>query len=148
MLGTDRRGRGGDRNSSSTRETEGNTATSNGEEMASGQDSAAPPSVLRGTEEEGIGESTQGSTQRHSKGAAGARPKHGALARREYGLLAPERPAGDPSAAKPQGSGDEPEDITGTVDTNGMETGTEEWNRQHAPPVCGNPEEEEREPPD
>ena len=44
--------------------------------------------------------------------ANSARPKHGALARRKYGLLASEEPAGDPSVVKPQGNGDIPEDTS------------------------------------
>ena len=35
--------------------------------------------------------------QIHSNGADRARPKHGALAHREYGLLAPQELVGDPA---------------------------------------------------
>ena len=42
------------------------------------------------------------STHRYPDVAIGARPKHGALARREYGLLAPKDPAGDLAAAELQ----------------------------------------------
>ena len=64
------------------------------------------------------------STQRHTDNSNGARPKHGALARRKYGLLAPEDPAGDPAAAGTQGSRDIPKDITKTGGTNRRDTGT------------------------
>ena len=48
-------------------------------------------------------------THRHPDSADSARPKHGALARREYGLLAPEDPEGDQAAAETQGSGYSPQ---------------------------------------
>ena len=57
------------------------------------------------------------------------RPKHGALARREYVLLASEDPAGNPVAAEGQGIGHNPGDTTGIGETNEMDTGTEERNR-------------------
>ena len=40
-------------------------------------------------------------TQRHPDSSDGAKTKHGALARREYGLLAPEEPVVDPAATGP-----------------------------------------------
>ena len=54
------------------------------------------------------------STQKHPNGADGARPEHNALARREYSLLAPEEPAGDPAAAELQEYGDGHETTMGT----------------------------------
>ena len=69
--------------------------------------------------------------RRHPDGTNGARPEHGALARREFGLLALEEPAGESAVAEPQGSGDSPKDTTGTGDTDGRETGTRERNGQH-----------------
>ena len=71
------------------------------------------------------------STKRNSESS---RTKHGELARREYGLPAPEGPAVNPAAAGPQGSGDDPKDTTGTGYTGGMETGTGDRNRQREPP--------------
>ena len=59
---------------------------------------------MRGTAEVDRGGELQVSTQRHSNGANsanGTRPKHGVLVGREYRLLAPEGPAGDPAAAGP-----------------------------------------------
>ena len=79
------------------------------------------------------------STQRHSDGTNGARLEHGAFARREYSLLAPEGSTGDPTSAGPQESGDEPEDTMGTRDTDITETGKGERNRQHAPPAHSHP---------
>ena len=122
--GADIQGRGGDGNSPATRDTEGSSNLSRGEEVASRQEPAAPPSPHRGTTEVEIGEV---STERHPDGA---RPKHSALARREYGLLAPAEPAGNPAAAGPQGIRDSPNDTTGTGGTYRRETGAEERNRQ------------------
>ena len=110
--------------------------------MESNQEPAPLPSTQRGTSE---GESGEVSTQRHSDGANAARPKHGALAGREYSLLVLEDLAGDPDAAGPQGSGDSPEDTTGTGGNDGRETGTEERNEQRAPLACGQPEDKEEE---
>ena len=69
---------------------------------------------------------------RHPDGADGARPKHGALVRREYSILAPEEQAGDPAAAELEGSRTSPNDTseTGLRDRRG--TGTRERNRQRA----------------
>ena len=85
------------------------------------------------------------STQRHPDGADGARPGHGALARCKYGLLALEEPAGNPAAAGPQGSGDSPENTTGTGGTDKRETGTGERNEQRAPLANGQPLDKEEE---
>ena len=69
------------------------------------------------------------STQRHPNSAEGSRSKHGALACREYSLLALEEPTGNPDAAGLKGGGDSPKFTTGTGVTNRRETVTEEWNR-------------------
>ena len=89
-------------------------------------------------------------TQRHPNVADGTRPKHGALVRREYGLLAPEYvllepedPAGDPANTGPQGSRDSPEDTTRIGDTDRRGTGTREQNGQRAPLAHGQLEYEE-----
>ena len=68
--------------------------------------------------------------RRHPDGTNGARPEHGALARREFGLLALEEPAGESAVVEPQGSGDSPKDTTGTGDTDGREKGTGKRNRK------------------
>ena len=47
---------------------------------------AAPPQPQLGTK---AGDGSVGTPKRHTTGMNGARPKHGALACREYGLLAP-----------------------------------------------------------
>ena len=52
---------------------------------------------------------------RNTAGTDGARPKHGALARRKYGLLAPMGQAVDPVAAGNQVSGDGHEATRGTA---------------------------------
>ena len=51
---------------------------------------------------------------RHTEGANGARPEHGALARHKYGLMAPEDPAGDLAVADPQEYRDDHEATMGT----------------------------------
>ena len=84
--------------------------------MASGQEAAAPHILQRDTAE---GERGEVIPHRYPDGADGARPKHGVLLGCEYGLLAPEDPAGDPVAAGPQGSGYRPNDTTGTGGTDG-----------------------------
>ena len=110
--------------------------------MASGQEPAAPHSPQRVTSEGGRGEVRP---QRHRNGANGARTKHGALVRREYGLLAPEDLAGDPAAADPNGSRDIPKDTWETGRTDGRETGTWERNGQRALLACGQPEDKDEE---
>ena len=61
---------------------------------------------------------------RHHDVADGARPEHSTLARHEYGLLAPEDPAGNPDAADPHGSRDRPEDTSETERRDMERTGT------------------------
>ena len=94
----DGRGQGGDGNSPATRDNKAIRDSSIGEEMASGPRPAPPPNPQRGM---AAGRGSKVSTRSHPYGAVGARPKHGALARRENGLLAPEEPVGDPAAAEP-----------------------------------------------
>ena len=138
----DRWGKRGGGNSPATRYTKGSNNTSSREDMASGQEPALPSSTQRGTAE---GEILWVSTQRHLDGTNGTRPEHGALVRHEYGLLAPEEPAGDLAAAGPQGSRDSPGDTTGTGGTNGRETGMGEQDRQRALLARDHPEDEEEE---
>ena len=57
-----------------------------------------PSCQNRGTE---AGDSTQ-TPHRHPDEADSARPEHGALARRKYGLMATEDPAGDAAAVVTQ----------------------------------------------
>ena len=108
--GADGRGHGEDRNSPATQYAEGRSSTIRGEEMTSGQDPAAPQIPQRFPEEGGRGEVRP---HRPPDSADGARTKHGALARREYGLLAPEEAAGNPASADPQGSGDHRWEVPG-----------------------------------
>ena len=107
--------------------------------MASGQEPLAPQSPQRDTSE---GKRVEVSTHRRPNDA---RPEHGALARREYGLLAPKEPAGNPAAAEPQGSGDSPENTTCTGETDRRETRTGEQNRQCALLACGQMEDKDKE---
>ena len=66
------------------------------------------------------------STHSHPNSSDGARPEHGALARCEYGLLAPEEPAGEPAAAGHHRITENPKDTIGTGGTKGGETGPRE----------------------
>ena len=74
-----------------------------------------------------------------------ARPEHGTLARRKFGLMAPEEPAGDPDAAEPQVSRDSPGDTMGTGGTYRRETGTGERKRQRALLACSHLEDKDEE---
>ena len=57
-----------------------------------------------------------GTLHRHSNGADGARPKNSMQLRREYVLLAPEEPLGDPADAGTQVRGAGHRDTRGTDD--------------------------------
>ena len=83
--------------------------------MASGSGTAAPPIPQWGT---AVGRGSKVSMHRHPDGDDGARPDHGGLARREYNLLAPEEPAGDPATAEPQEHG---ESHKATMETGSLE---------------------------
>ena len=82
------------------------------------QEPAAPQRLQRGMAEVRRGEAR---LHRHPDGAM---PEHGALARREYGLLVPEKPVGDTASAKPQVIRDSPEDTSETGHSDKRETGT------------------------
>ena len=71
--------------------------------------------------------------QRHCDGSDGARPEHGVLVHRDYGLMASEGLAGNLSTTGFQGSRDNPKDTTETGDTNGMKMEIWDQNRHHAP---------------
>ena len=73
--------------------------------MESDQEPESLPSTQLGMTEVERGEA---SMQRHPNGPNGARPKHGKLVCREYGLLVPEELAGNPAFAGLQGRGDGP----------------------------------------
>ena len=136
VLGTDGQGKGEDGKFSANRDTEGNITTCCGEEMASGEDTAAPPSALRRTAEGGRGGIKQVSTQRNSDGTNGARPKHGALARRKYGLLVPAGTVVDPYNVGDPGS---EAGHGATEDQDGRELEEEgDKTQQRALPVRGN----------
>ena len=79
MPRADRRGQGGDGNSSSTLYTLDTTTTRHGENMASEQGPAALQSVTQGMEE-GVRGREEVSIQIHSDGTNGVRPEHGVLA--------------------------------------------------------------------
>ena len=122
VLGANGGGRGGYRNTPATRDTEVSRDISSGKEMESGPGMAAPQCQQRGMSEGGGSEL---SMHGHTNGADGAKPKHVALARREYGLLAPEKPAGDPAAIEPRDCRDDPKATMETGDE-----GIERWRKE------------------
>ena len=140
--GTDGWVRGGDRNSPTTRDTKGSVNNISGEEMTSGQDPEAPHIPQRGMAKGNIVEL---STKRHTDGAYSARPEYSALVCREYTLLLPEEPAGDPAAAWPQWSVGSPEGTMGIGGIDRRETRTMERNGQCTLLACGQPEDEDEE---
>ena len=73
-----------------------------------------------------------GTLLRHTTVTDGARPKHSALARREYSLLAPTGTVFNPAAARDQVSGDGHEAIRMTANQSRRETGEGGGTRQHA----------------
>ena len=92
----DGRGRGGDEKSPTTRVTgvQGNVVRD--DKPMGGTRTAALPGPHRGTAaDDGSAETPP----RNTAGTNSARPKHGTLARRKYGLLAPEGTAVDPADA-------------------------------------------------
>ena len=110
--------------------------------MASGQEPTAPQIPQQDTAE---GERVEVSMHRHPDGADGARPEHGALARRKYSLLAPKEPEGNPATAEPQGSGGRSKDTTGKGGTDRRETGMGKRNGQRAILTCGQLEDKDEE---
>ena len=82
---------------------------------------------------------------KHPDCANGASPEHGALARRQYVLLAPENPAGNPAAVETQGSGEFPKATTETGNIYRRETATGEQNGQRGFLACGQLEDREEE---
>ena len=81
-------GRGGDRNLPTNRSSGGN------DKRMGGPRTALPPRPQQGTAAD---TNIAGTRPRNTAGTDGNRPEHGALARCEYGLLAPIGTAVDPS---------------------------------------------------
>ena len=81
----------------------------------------------------------------HPNGADGARPKHGAIARRKYGLLAPAEPASDPAAAETKVSGDIHNATIEMEDQDRRETETGDGIRQRALLARSTPEDSDKE---
>ena len=84
------RGQGGDGNPPTTRSTGSKGAGGSDNERMGGTRTAPPPRPQRGT---AVDDSSAGIPTRNTNSTDGARPEYGALARREYGLLAPTRTA-------------------------------------------------------
>ena len=78
-----------------------------------------------------VGESA-GTPLRHTAGTDGTIPKHNALARRKYSLLAPTGPEFDPAAVGDQVSRDGHEATRGTAERSQKETEAGDRNRQRA----------------
>ena len=92
-------GRGGDGNLPTTRATEASGASGVNKGMMHGLGTTVPSIPHRGKAADG---DSAGTLHRHSVSADGARPENGMQLRCEYGLLAPEEPAGDPDVAGTQ----------------------------------------------
>ena len=135
MTRTDRRGRGGDGKSSATQETEGNTETSRREEMASGKELAAG---------HGRGRERIYLTGEHAKAfqRLQARARHiralqvGSTGAGGFGRR-PSRCGASGKLEQPRGyHWNNPKDTIGTGNTNGIDMGTGERNRQCTPPCA------------
>ena len=74
---------------------------------------------------------------KHPDDTDGAMSEHGALARRNYGLLAPEYPTVYPAVTEPQDYGDGPEATMGTGGPYEREIQKGEQNWKRAILVCG-----------
>ena len=125
--GEDGRGRGGDGNFPAIQDNKASGYISSGKEMTSKPGPAAPQIPQRGM---ATGRVSKVSTHRHPNRTKGARPEHGALSRRKYGLLAPYDPEDNPASAEPQELEDGQEaamstgvpDVRETGDRNGQRT--------------------------
>ena len=104
---------------STTRATKARRASSGDEERTGGPGTAAPPHPQRGMV---AYNRSAGTLLRHIVGTDGARPKHGTLACRKYGLLALVGTGFDPAVAGIQGSGNDHKDTRGTANQAQRET--------------------------
>ena len=134
MPGEDGWGRGGDGTSPTIQETKlcGDSVGDKG--IMSRLGPAAPPIPQRGTAAD------KDSAETLHRHPYGARAKHGALARRKYGLLAPAETAGDPAASETQVSGDGHKATMGTDDENQRERETGDRTGQRTLLARGMPE--------
>ena len=80
---------------------------------------------------------SMGNPIRHTASTDSVRPEHGALARREYGLLAPTETAVDTVDVGNQGIGDGHEATRGTADQARRETEEGDETRKNTLPVRG-----------
>ena len=87
--------------------------------MTRGTGTAPPPSPQRGTATDN---NSAGPQKKHYDGADGARPKNGMQLSREYGILASEKPVGDPATAGPWVRGAGHGATRGTADQGRMKT--------------------------
>ena len=78
-----------------------------------------------------------GTPTRHTDSTDGARPEHGTLACREYGLLAPTGTAVNPADAGDPRSEDVHESTRGAAGQDRMETEEGDKTRQHTLPESG-----------
>ena len=96
-------GAGRGRKPPTTRATGAQVAVDGNDKRMGGPRTELPPRPQRGTAADGI---STGTPTRHTAGTDDARPDHGTLLRRKYGLLAPTGTAVDPSNAGEPGSTD------------------------------------------
>ena len=90
----DRWRQGGDETPPITQATGAKGANDGNNEQMGGRGTVDPPRPQRGTS---VDDQSAGTPSRHTPGTDGARTKNVMLARREYGYLAPTRPAADPA---------------------------------------------------
>ena len=95
---------------------------------------ATPPLPQRGMAADN---DSTGTPTRHTSGTDGARPKNGALAHREYGLLAPTAMAVNPADTGDPGIADGHEATGGLARQDGRETEEGDETRQCALPARG-----------
>ena len=110
--------------------------------MPRGSGTAAP---LRPQRDTAADRDSTGTLHRHPDGANGTRSENGMKSRCEYGFLAPEEPAGNPSTAGTQVSGDGHRATMGTDDPGQRATETRDGTGQRALLVRSTPEEDNRE---
>ena len=95
------RGQEGEEKPPTTRATRAQGDDGGDDERMGGPRTSAPPHSQRDTV---AGDGSAGTPTRHTASTDGVRPEHGAIARREYSLLAPTGPVVYPSHAGDHGS--------------------------------------------
>ena len=119
-------GQGEDKPPPTTQATGVQGAGGGDNERMGGPRMAAPLRPQWGTK---AGDGSVGTPKRHTTGINGTRPKHGALACRKYGLLAPMKIVADPADVRDPRRADKHESIEEQAGQDGREPeeGNENW---------------------